>query len=158
MTIKYDKYKYPVLTLLFLIILLIGYIAGKFAGSHIVSGLLVNKNRVAFLLYRPAKQYFEVYRLINSENELKRLSGYYSLLDNKIVDVNFLSERYFKENSSYVKRTIIWILGRADDFGEVMKIYKKIYKGGDKSTRRDIIESVKRRGEKYHGEFLKLIK
>ncbi len=51
--------------------------------------------------------------MLGSADEMKRLAGYYALLETDSIDVEFLVERYGMESSTVNRRTIVWLLGFA---------------------------------------------
>ena len=75
---------------------------GNLLGMHLIKDYITGSGASLFLFSRPGSQYIHTAGLLNSNSELKRLTGYYSLLDNRKIDVDFLIERY--------KRTIYYIV------------------------------------------------
>jgi hypothetical protein len=135
----------------FLFILSIGYTLGRVAGNHIVSGLLEGK-RFVLLLYRPPFEYLKTANLLYSSNELERLEGYYSLLDNKIIDSDLLIERY-KQESELVRPVIIWLLGYSGDKDAVLKFVSDEYTNADARLKKEILKTMKRLDEVYFKNF-----
>ena len=70
---------------LFLVILVTGYFIGSRMGIFIVSSA-ISGNKSIFFLYKLPLDYIITTDLLSSESELKRIEGYYSLLDNNIID------------------------------------------------------------------------
>ena len=79
---------------------------------------------IVSLLYTPAGQHYETAVLLNSDDELKRISGYYSILDGGVFDAAYLKERYLKEDSFLAKKTILWVLARAGASDVLSSLYE----------------------------------
>ena len=155
-----DKIKYFIANLnkeilrvviIFLAILLLGYALGRLAGNHIVSGLLKGK-RYVLLFYRPPFEYLYTANLLYSSDELKRLEGYYALLDNMIVDPDLLMERY-KQESDFIKPVIIWLLGYADNNDAVLKFISEEYSKADQRGKKEILKTMKKLDEIFFMNF-----
>ncbi len=151
--------KLKLIATLFFILLLIpvfmgGYYSGRYTGSYGVQKLVSGGEGFFFLLFRPAHQFFHTYSMLNSNSEVIRLSGYYSLLDNNIIDEDFLIERYRDEGSIPVKRTIIWLMGFSDDFVKILEYFNTIYDESHREVRREILRIIKRRDPVYYKEFI----
>jgi hypothetical protein len=130
-----------------------GYYSGRFAGSRAVKKMVVGGEGLYFLLFRPAHQFFQVYRMLNSDSEIIRLSGYYSMLDNNIIDEEFLERRFRGERSIPVRRTIIWLLGFSGDFEDIKKFFNTIYDKSHREVKREILRIFQRRDPDYYKEF-----
>jgi hypothetical protein len=155
-----DKIKYFIgnfnrkklyIVFVFLFILFFGYTLGRIAGTHIVSGLLKGK-RFILLFYRPPFEYLKTANLLYSSDELERLEGYYSLLDNKIIDKDLLIERY-KQESELIKPVIIWLIGYSSDKDIVLKFISEEYKNADQRVKKEILKTMKRLDEVYFKNF-----
>lgn len=136
-----------------IIILTAGFLFGSALGSILITGLITKGNRTAFLLYRPSSEYIITARLLGSSSELLRLSGYYSLLDNRRIDNNFLIERYKKE-PDYIKRSIIWILGYSENPKSVLSFLSEEYNDASKYLKREMLKSMKRIDKTYYTDFI----
>jgi len=155
------KFKINKKVIIFLVlagVLAAGYFFGRISGKIMLYNIVSGNSRASFLLYRPSSQFFKTYSLLNSEQELSRLSGYYSLLDNRIIDNTYLYERYELETSNAVKRTIIWVMGFSDDFESTLDIYEKVFSQSSRGIQNEIIGIIKREKEDYLNDFLKKIK
>jgi hypothetical protein len=155
-----DKIKYFIgnfnrkklyIVFVFLLILFIGYTLGRIAGTHIVSGFLKGK-RFILLFYRPPFEYLKTANLLYSSDELVRLEGYYSLLDNKIIDKDLLIERY-KQESELIKPVIIWLIGYSRDKDAVLKFISEEYAKADQRVKNEILKTMKRLDEEYFKNF-----
>lgn len=130
-----------------------GYYSGRFTGDIAVKKMVTGGEGLFFLLFRPAYQFFHVYRMLNSSSDVIRLSGYYSLLDNNIIDRDFLKGRFLDERSVPVKRTIIWIMGFSDDFEDTKKFFNEIYDGSSREVKKEILRIFQRKDPEYFKEF-----
>ncbi len=151
--------KLKLITALFFILLLIpafmgGYYWGRYTGSYGVQKLVSGGEGLLFLLFRPAHQFFHTYSMLNSNSEVIRLSGYYSLLDNNIIDEDFLMERYRDEGSIPVKRTIIWLMGFSDDFEKIKGYFNTTYNESHTEVKREILRIIRRRNPDYYKKFI----
>ncbi|MCP4138007.1 MAG: hypothetical protein GY754_43995 [bacterium] len=138
----------------FMVSSLFGYFYGRVTGSLIIKSFLTSSRRLSLILYRPATEFYTMRKLLRSENELERLSGYYALLDNNMIDEDYLLELYTLEPSIVVKRTIIWILGFSDDFDSVKKSYSKIYAKADPLIKNEILRTLRRNDKEYYQKFI----
>ena len=153
---KLLEYKSILILLIISIILLFsGFFIGRSFGQYMFTDFLKGSSKLGLILYRPSLEYFTIFKLINSSDELERLSGYYSLLENRIIDEKFLNQRFLMEESILIKRTIIWILGSSESFIEIMEFYNKVYSGSNLQIKKEIIRIIKNRDEHYYHEFIK---
>src|SRR4030067_1437562 len=65
------------------VLLVFGYWSGRVIGTRFLLNLLSSDSLFPLLISRPVDQFYEIALLLNSRNPYSRLSGYYSLLDNK---------------------------------------------------------------------------
>ncbi len=135
----------------FLLILTVGYALGRVTGNRIVSGLLEGK-RFVLLFYQPPFEYLKTANQLYSSDELERLEGYYSLLDNKIIDTDLLIERY-KQESELIKPLIIWLLGYSGEKEAVLRFISEEYASGDLRVKNEILKTMKRLDEVYLKNF-----
>ncbi len=133
------KLRYPALLALSLCL---GLGIGLSCGSVMLHRALL-ADSAAFFLFRPAGEFFSVYSMINSDNDLIRLSGYYSMLDYGHGDDAFLMERYSLERSDTVKRTIVWMLGFSHGSG-VAKFLTDSYADSSGPIKGQILKSLSR--------------
>lgn len=142
------------LLIIIIFLSLSGYLIGTGTGKLLLKSLLFSKKSSPFLIYKPAQEFFTIYRYINSSNELERLNGYYALLDNRIIDEQYLCERFNIEKSTIVKRTIVWMLGSSPGAEDMLDCFNKIYSNSNISIKREILRSLKRADEKIFNEFV----
>lgn len=149
-------YKNSMVTaLVFLAVFSAGYFLGKGAGAGLMSSLLTGGGRLVLLLYMPSARYLETIGYLDSGNELTRLAGYYSLLDNKKLDADFIIDRYREEKSVFVKRTLVWLMGFAADDGKIFDVFVDTYGSADGSVKREMIRTLKRKDTAMLEMFLK---
>jgi hypothetical protein len=147
------KFRIRFLSVLLLSILL-GLGGGILIGRELLHRALVS-DATAFFIFRPAGEFFSVYSLINSRSELKRLSGYYSLMEYGHSDDDFLIERYSLERSPAVKRTIVWMLGFSGKSERVAKFLSDAYPGSSGAVRDQILQSLSRVSPLRYRDFVK---
>ncbi len=149
-----DKIGNLLLVLLVFLLFAVGYVLGDSIGTYLTKTLVLYERRYLLLLYRPAHEYIFLYDKLNDVNELNRLSGYYSLLEYKSIDNTFLIDRYKREKSPYIKRTIIWILGYSEDSSGTIDFFSSIYKGATPEIQLEILRTVKRMDESSLKQFI----
>lgn len=141
---------------LFSIILIAGYLLGSRAGKSIVSTAITNKRSV-FFLYKLPLDYIITANLLSSEDELKRTQGYYALLDNNMIDPEFLIERY-KRETGFIKPLIVWLMGYSEDKDTVLHFLSEEYQGAERRIKTEILKTMKRMDESFFDDFIKLHK
>lgn len=129
---------------LFVICALIGLAVGRMTGTHLLEGVVLRESRLPLLVLRPVGQYYDIYRLLNSTNPFSRLSGYYALVENGMIDVNFLIERYRVERFPVIKKALLWALGFSQDRRRVVDFYRSIYGESDGEIQSEIRTLMKR--------------
>jgi hypothetical protein len=132
-----------------------GYGAGLLIGNRFMESIILKEGRLPLLLSRPVSQYYDVYSLINSNNPFSRLSGYYSLVDNNLVNVQFIADRYGREQFVVIHRTLLWVLSYAKDRDSALKFYTAVYKTCDDSLKKDILRHMMKIDKKYCDDFIK---
>jgi hypothetical protein len=104
---------------------------------------VLNSSAYSLFIAIPAVEYIDLYDLLNSNDELARLSGYYGLL-NGLLDDDFLIKRYKIEDNICSKRTIIWLLRHSANTGKVLQFYKSEYGKSDIIIKNEILRGMKR--------------
>jgi hypothetical protein len=137
--------------ILFLIILFFGYGAGRLIGTQIIKGVLKGSKTV-LLFYRPPFEFIITANLLSSYDELKRMEGYYSLLDNNVIDTDSLIERY-KDETIFIKPTIIWLMGFSGEKDRTLKFLSEEYQKADKRIKSEILKSMRMLDESYFIKF-----
>ncbi len=133
----------------------IGYRVGRLAGGRMLADILMKESSLPLLLSRPVSQFYDMYVLINSGNPFSRISGYYSLMDNNMIDEQFLLDRYRKEEIFAIRRTILWVLGFSHDTGMVMRDYAALFKEADEPMKKEILALMKRKDRAFYAKFVR---
>jgi hypothetical protein len=139
--------------ILFPVLIITGIIMGRFIGNRFVASMVLKNSTLPLLFTRPVNQFYDMYVLMNSGNPYSRLSGYYSLIDNKMINNEFLMERYQKEENFAIKRTILWILSFSNDSQGVLKFYASIF-NENTLMMKDILVLMKRINADYYMKFV----
>jgi hypothetical protein len=132
-----------------------GFFIGRGAGNRFVEGILLRESRFPLLLSRPVYQFYDIYTLINSQNPFSRLSGYYSLVDANMIDLEFIKERYAQEQVPVIRRTLLWVLGFSKERTAVLRYYASLYNSSDDDMKKDILAMMQRLDPAFHREFIK---
>jgi len=123
-------------------LLLFGLLSGTIIGNHLINGFLLNNKNWILLLYSPSFYYFNTANMLNSDDELKRLAGYYSMRESKKIDIPFLMERFKDEPSLFVKRTLIWVIGYSREKRIALKNLSAIYDDSPLQIKNEILRSA----------------
>lgn len=118
---------------------------------HFLSG----ENSLLFLLYQPAFENISKIRLLGSNNEYKRLVGYHSLIENRRIDVDFLIDRYTSEESIYLRRSIIWLMGYSKDEKSIYNFLSDIYEEAPWRNKLEVLRTMKRLDINLFNKFIK---
>jgi hypothetical protein len=143
-----------ILALVIIALLASGLVAGRLLGLRLVESVVLNQNRLPLLLSQPVNQFYNVYSLINSGNMYSRLSGYYGLKDNRMIDEKFLTERFKTEKDPVVRRTLAWVLSFSEDPAPALKFYASIFPESDDSLKKELLRLMKRIDEAYYRDFV----
>lgn len=123
---------------------------GSAAGTALMSDFMKGGGRIVPLLYRPSFQHLSATAMLGSADELKRLAGYYALLETDSIDVEFLVERYGMESSTVTRRTIVWLLGFAGNRRAAFDACAGLYRDAPAPVRVEILSSIRKLdGERY---------
>ncbi|MCU0847962.1 MAG: hypothetical protein MUD12_08765 [Spirochaetes bacterium] len=120
-----------------------------------IVNIITKNSTLPLILFKPAFEVYRTYTLVNSNEPLERLSGYYSMLDNNIINSDFLYDRLQKEKHDFIKRNIIWIMGQSDDLGATIRIYSSVYSSSEPAVRKEILSSLRKKGKGIYDEFIK---
>jgi len=135
--------------------LLFGYFTGRLLGNRFVENVVLQQGRFPLLLSRPVNQFYDIYTLINSNNPFSRLSGYYSLVDNKMINEQFLMERFRREQNEALSGSILWILSYSGDNDAVVTFYASVYNNSSDPIKKRILSLMKRVNKDYYMKFIK---
>lgn len=143
-------------TLIPVFLLLSGLLSGTIIGNHLIKDFLLNNKNWILLLYSPSFYYFTTAGMLNSDDELKRLAGYYSMRESNKIDIPFLMDRFNDEPALLVKRTLIWVIGCSREKKAALKNLSKIYDNSAPQIKKEILRSVIRIDrDKLLEEFIK---
>ena len=132
-----------------------GYGIGACAGRTVLTGLFSMKGSLLSMIYTPSAHYYESARLLNSENELDRIAGYYSLLDGTALDEEFLRHRFLKEGSVPARKVILWVLAQSVDSRAVFRVLEDIYDSADKGLQKKILAYMHETDARSCEQFMK---
>jgi hypothetical protein len=132
------------LYLIFAFVAVAGLCGGLLAGGRALTGFVTGGSRVMLLLYRPSFEYVSNAMMLNSPDGLKRLAGYYALLQNGTIDPAYLLERCRDEPIPANRKTIIWILGFSRDKEQARAALELLYDGAPDEIRRRVLDSLAR--------------
>jgi len=150
-------YKKAATLTLFPVLILMGFMAGRGIGKGLISNLILKDSMFPLLLSRPIDQFYGMHILLNSPNPYSRLSGYYSLIDSKMINNEFLIDRYKNEDNFAIKRTILWILSFSEDSNGVLKFFSTIYDKNDIITK-DMLAYMRHIDKGYYAKFIEVHK
>jgi len=123
---------------------------GLAVGTALMGDFIRRGGRVVPLLYRPSFQHMRATAMLGSADEMKRLAGYYALLETDSIDVEFLVERYGMESSTVNRRTIVWLLGFARNRRAAFDACAGLYRDAQAPVRAEILSSIRKLdGERY---------
>ncbi len=143
-----------VFAIAFAAILISGFISGRVVGSGLIGGFVTDSPGTSMIFFSPADQFYRMYMMLNSPNMFSRLTGYYALLDNKILKSDFLIDRYLIETDPTVKRTIIWVLSHAGEKKRVLGFFSDAYRSSPITVRREILKAMKKIDRKFYDRFI----
>ncbi|TAL32945.1 MAG: hypothetical protein EPN93_14860 [Spirochaetes bacterium] len=118
--------------------------AGFAVGADALTGFVTGRSRAAVLLYRPSFDHVKSVLMLNSQDELRRLAGYYALLQNRTLDADYLLARYREEQNPVTRRTILWIMGFVPDPSKAYASLESVYDDAPGIMQRQILRSLAR--------------
>lgn len=133
------------------------FTAGLLAG--LPAGLLFEKSAVngsfyfPALFFRPSKNFVELLTFLNSDDDLRRLTGYYMYKETGMIDYDFLYERYRYDDIPLIRKTIIWIASEGPDKKKISEFYGKIFEISGPDLQTVITAEVARMGFDVYNEF-----
>lgn len=104
-----------------------GFLIGMPAGLLFEKSAINGSFYFPAMCFRPSKNFAELLMLLNSDDDLKRLTGYYLYRETGIRDYDFLYERYRYDDIPLIRRTIIWIASEDPDRKKIAEFYGKIF-------------------------------
>ncbi|MFW5770756.1 MAG: hypothetical protein ACOCX9_04915 [Spirochaetota bacterium] len=133
--------------------MLAGLCGGRLLGNVMLQQLVLQQSSLSIFIVRPVAEYRYVMNLLSSENELDRLAGYYSLSTYGMVDNRFLEERFKREGSEYIKRTIIWLISNKMEKRNI-HFFSEIFKTTSRTVKEQILESIYRYDKNEFNRFI----
>ncbi len=137
-------------------------------GAGIITGMIIGKTSIKYgtssgispilVLFYPSSNYIDTVKLLNSENPLYRLGGYYAYFGNKIIDFDYLQKKFMEEEWSVIKNTIVWAASQHSSTEEVLGFYKKIFNASDQRNRDFILNYIEKKDVILYDELLNKIK
>ena len=110
-----------------LLVFAAGAAAGSVWGYYIVKELLHGRIGIYAFIFTPSKNLFDIVNMLNSNDVLKRIEGYYGYRESGLNDLEFLYNRYKIEKSEITRRVILWTAQRDADPEKLNSFYKKCY-------------------------------
>ncbi len=132
------------LSLTFACVAVAGLAGGLLVGGRALTGFVTGSSRAMVLLYRPSFEHVKNATMLNSHDGLKRLAGYYALLQNNTIDPGYLMERCRDEPLPVNRKAIIWILGFSRDRDRARAALEALYDGAPEEYRHGILASLAR--------------
>jgi hypothetical protein len=133
------------------ILFIAGLVAGRNAGNQII-GSIIKGGNTSIILYRLPFEYFYTSNLLSSQSELIRLQGYYSMLDSRKIDTDFLIQRYYNE-TGINKPTIIWLLGFSKDHDKVISFISDELPKADSRLKQEMLKTLERFDKQFNSNF-----
>jgi hypothetical protein len=96
----------PVFTVLFLF----GTAAGVGTKSYLEKSFIQNRSRLILLMNVPVNDIYTIFKAVSSHDVGTRIAAYYGSGDMNSVSLDFLLERFKKENEFAAKRTILFVI------------------------------------------------
>lgn len=146
--------KYKALIIVSVLLFAAGIITGVITGKTTIKHGLSSGISPVLVLFYPSSNYIDTVKLLNSENPLKRLSGYYAYSGSKIIDFDYLQKRYMEEEWPVIKNTIIWTASKHSRTEEVLNFYKKIFNASDQRNKDFILNYIEKKDIKIYNELL----
>lgn len=146
--------KYRFLLVFFVLLFAAGTITGLIIGKTSIKYGPSSGISPVLVFFYPSSNYIDTIKLLNSENPLKRLSGYYAYSGSKVVDFDYLQNRFMEEEWPVIKSTIIWIASQNSRTGDVLSFYKKIFNASDPRNRDFILNYIEKKDIKMYNELL----
>lgn len=129
------------------VIFFIGTAAGKYYGNYILTSSLKGEYNVFSFIFSPSQSFTDIYSLLNSSSDYKRLSGYYAYRESGLIDLDFLFEKYKGEDSDIIKNVIIWIPEDYFDQEKLVDFYRKLYNVSPENIQKSLASKIKRGNE-----------
>ena len=133
----------------------VGLGIGRGMGRAVIWGFLIMKGSPMQVFFMPADRYINSARLLNSENELDRIAGYYSLLEGTALEQDFLKELYQKETYDPGRKIIVWVISQGKDKKAAFNTLEAVYDGSSDDLKKVIFAVMKELDSGLFESFLK---
>ena len=128
---------------LILLISLSGFAIGIACGDFVLSRSIKGDFLFMAFIFQPSQNFVDTYSLLNDSNDFRRLTGYYAYKESKLVDLDFLYERYKIEESDIILNTIIWVAENSNLNNEnIVDFYKKLYTISTGKTKESLLKKI----------------
>ena len=126
-----------------ILISLTGLALGIACGNVILSRSIKGDFLFMAFIFQPSQNFVDTYSLLNDSNDFRRLTGYYAYKESKLVDLEFLYERYKIEQADIIHNTIIWVAENSNINNEnLMDFYKKLYSISTGKTKESLSKKI----------------
>lgn len=150
--------RYALTAVILAVIIFTGFGAGRGAGRVMLSGLISGNASSLLLFFRPASEYIHNSGLLNSSDESERLAGYYSLVDNHLVELSFLRDRLANEQSQVNRRTILWVMTFSKDEKGLLDMYESLYPAASIDEKTEMLRGIFRKNRSLFRSFTERVK
>lgn len=133
-------------------IIVSGILIGKISGDYIQYSIIRGNITILSFAFSPSRGFVDIYSLLNSSDDYKRLAGYYAYRDSGLVDLDFLLERYKAEDSDIIKKAIIWASEEYKHKEKLVDFYWKLYNISPAAIQKILLVKTgdkKNQGDKY---------
>jgi hypothetical protein len=134
--------KYSLIIAVPVLIFTAGFMIGSCTGKGMISSLISGESRYPLLIGTPAGDIFKIYRLVNSENPLERISGYYALIDANMIDLDFLHERFLDETLSTSRLVLVKAISCSDKKKKMYDVLDAIYDKSEMPVKTEIVRTI----------------
>ncbi|HON79086.1 MAG TPA: hypothetical protein PK544_11380 [Spirochaetota bacterium] len=140
--------------LLTLLIALSGYVIGYSISIFFSHQFLKGNARSILLMYRPSYDFIYLRNMMNSPNDLIRINSYYALFDYGKFDASILIDRYKQENTAYIKRILIWMMGFSEKKAYLKHFLTEEYSSALPGVKIEMLRTLKRLDINYYKHFI----
>lgn len=150
----YINAKYKVLVISAVLLFAAGTITGIITGKTSIKYGTSSGISPILVLFYPSSNFIDTVKLLNSENPLQRLSGYYAYSGSKIIDFDYMQKRFMEEEWPVIKNTIIWAVSQHSNTEEVLNFYNKIFNASDQRNKEFILNYIEKKDSILYNELL----
>ena len=146
--------KYRFLLIFSVLLFAAGAVTGIVAGKTLIKYGPSSGISPVLVFFYPSSNYIDTVKLLNSENPLKRLSGYYAYSGSKVVDFDYLQKRFKEEELPVIKNTIIWTASQSSRTEDVLNFYKQVFDVSDQRNKDFILNYIEQKDTKIYNDLL----